>query len=147
MFCRLTASTARALLCMADVEFGILVIVEAVVACPEPEHCHLFPAWLKGSRGQSCSTVGARAHLYETRDLAPTCTNISLLKSCETHLGTCTVTARPILLSHLAVPLPHATGTPPGSQLGHRLRERRRRRPTPSQKRQRLSEVRNNRVV
>ena len=29
-------------LCMADAEFGIQVIVEAVVACPEPEHCHLF---------------------------------------------------------------------------------------------------------
>ena len=42
MFCCLTASSARALLCMADVEFGIQVIVEAVVACPEPEHCHLF---------------------------------------------------------------------------------------------------------
>ena len=37
MFCCLTASTARALLCMADAEFGIQVIVEAVVACPEPE--------------------------------------------------------------------------------------------------------------
>ena len=44
MFCCLTASTARALLCMANAEFGILVIVEAVVACPEPEHCHLFPS-------------------------------------------------------------------------------------------------------
>ena len=42
MFCCLTASTARALLCMADAEFGIQVIAEAVVACPEPEHCHLF---------------------------------------------------------------------------------------------------------
>ena len=30
MFCCLTASTARALLCMADAEFGIQVIVEAV---------------------------------------------------------------------------------------------------------------------
>ena len=38
MFCCLTASTARALLCMADAEFGIQVIVGAVVACPEPEH-------------------------------------------------------------------------------------------------------------
>ena len=37
MFCCLTASTARALLCRADVEFGIQVIVEAVMACPEPE--------------------------------------------------------------------------------------------------------------
>ena len=44
MFCCLTASTARALLCMANAEFGIQVIVEAVVACPEPEHCHLFPS-------------------------------------------------------------------------------------------------------
>ena len=44
MFCCLTASTARALLCIANVEFGIQVIVEAVVACPEPEHCHLFPS-------------------------------------------------------------------------------------------------------
>ena len=42
MFCCLTISTTRALLCVADVEFGIQVIVEAVVACPEPEHCH-FP--------------------------------------------------------------------------------------------------------
>ena len=42
MFCYLTASTARALLSMANAEFGIQVIVEAVVACPEPEHCHLF---------------------------------------------------------------------------------------------------------
>ena len=38
----LTASTARALLCMADVEFRIQVMAEVVVACPEPEHCHLF---------------------------------------------------------------------------------------------------------
>ena len=44
MFCCLTASTARALLCMADVEFGIRATGEAVVACPEPEHCHLFPS-------------------------------------------------------------------------------------------------------
>ena len=44
MFFCLTASTARALLCMVNVEFGIQVIVEAVVACPEPEHCHLFPS-------------------------------------------------------------------------------------------------------
>ena len=44
MFCCLTASTARALLCMADAGFGTQVIVEAVVACPEPEHCHLFPS-------------------------------------------------------------------------------------------------------
>ena len=42
MLCCLTASTTRELLCMADAEFGIQVIVEAVVACPEPEHCHLF---------------------------------------------------------------------------------------------------------
>ena len=32
MFCCLTASAARALLCMADVEFKIHVIVEAVAA-------------------------------------------------------------------------------------------------------------------
>ena len=44
MFCCLTASTARALLCMANVEFGIQVIVEAVVACLEPEYCYLFPS-------------------------------------------------------------------------------------------------------
>ena len=44
MFCCLTASTARALLCIANVEFRIQVIVEVVVACPEPEHCHLFPS-------------------------------------------------------------------------------------------------------
>ena len=40
----LTASTTRALLCMADAEFGIQVIAEAVVACREPEHCYLFPS-------------------------------------------------------------------------------------------------------
>ena len=34
IFCCLTASTARALLCIADGEFGIQTIVEAVVACP-----------------------------------------------------------------------------------------------------------------
>ena len=39
MFCCLTASTTRALLCMANAELGIQVIVDAVVACPEPEHC------------------------------------------------------------------------------------------------------------
>ena len=57
--CCLTASTTRALLCMADAEFRIQVMAEAVVACPEPEHCHLFPFWLKGSKGQSCCTVSA----------------------------------------------------------------------------------------
>ena len=31
-----------ALLCMADVECRIQVMVEAVVACPESEHCHMF---------------------------------------------------------------------------------------------------------
>ena len=35
MFYCLTASTARALLCMANAEFGIQVMAEAVVACPE----------------------------------------------------------------------------------------------------------------
>ena len=44
MFCCLIVSTIRALLCMVDVEFGLQVIVEAVVACPEPEHRHLFPS-------------------------------------------------------------------------------------------------------
>ena len=44
MFCCLTASTARALLCKANEEFGIQVIVEAVVASPDPEHSHLFPS-------------------------------------------------------------------------------------------------------
>ena len=47
MFCCLTASNARALLCMADVEFRMQVVVEAVVACPEPEDCHLFPSCQK----------------------------------------------------------------------------------------------------
>ena len=42
-FSCLTASTAKALLCMADAEFRIQVMVEAVVVCPEPEHCHCFP--------------------------------------------------------------------------------------------------------
>ena len=60
MFCCLTASTARALLCIASAEFGIQVIVEAVVACPEPEHS-LVPVRLRGSRGQPCCTVGACA--------------------------------------------------------------------------------------
>ena len=31
-----------ALLCMADAEFRMQMMVEAVVACPKPEHCHLF---------------------------------------------------------------------------------------------------------
>ena len=44
MFCCVTASTARALLCMANAEFGIQVIVEAVVACPKAEYCNLFPS-------------------------------------------------------------------------------------------------------
>ena len=47
MFCCLTARTARALLCMADAEFGIQVIAEAVVACPygraRPSLTSLFP--------------------------------------------------------------------------------------------------------
>ena len=42
MVCCMAASTARALLCIAYAEFRIQVMVEAVVACPEPEHCHLF---------------------------------------------------------------------------------------------------------
>ena len=42
MFCCLTASTGRALLCIANAEFGIQVIVEAVMACPEPEHRPLY---------------------------------------------------------------------------------------------------------
>ena len=44
LFCCLTASTARVLLSMANGEFRIQVMVEAVVACPEPEHYHLFPS-------------------------------------------------------------------------------------------------------
>ena len=44
MFCCLTACTARALLRMANGEFRIQVITDAVVACPEPEQCHLFPS-------------------------------------------------------------------------------------------------------
>ena len=44
MFCCLIVSTARALLCEADAECRIQVMVEAVVTCPEPEHCHLFPS-------------------------------------------------------------------------------------------------------
>ena len=40
MFCCLTASTARALLCM---EFRIQMMVEAAVACPEPEHVFSIP--------------------------------------------------------------------------------------------------------
>ena len=64
MFCCLTASTARALLCMASAEFGIQVIAEAVVACPEPEHLLLVPVWLTGSRGQPCCTVGTFASTW-----------------------------------------------------------------------------------
>ena len=44
MFCCLTASTARALLSIADAELRIQVIIEAVVACPEPDYCHVFPS-------------------------------------------------------------------------------------------------------
>ena len=44
MFCCLAASTSRALLCVADAEFGIQVIVGAVVAGPQLEHGHLFPS-------------------------------------------------------------------------------------------------------
>ena len=44
MFCCLTASTARALLYIAGADLRIQVIVEVVVACPEPEPCHLFPS-------------------------------------------------------------------------------------------------------
>ena len=40
MFCCLTASTAGALLCVANVEFGIQVIAEAVVTCPEEDKLH-----------------------------------------------------------------------------------------------------------
>ena len=36
MFCCLTASSARVMLCMADIVFRILVIAKAVVACPKP---------------------------------------------------------------------------------------------------------------
>ena len=39
---------------MADAEFGIQVIAAAVVACPEPEHCHLFPS---GSQVEVVSLV------------------------------------------------------------------------------------------
>ena len=42
MLCCRTVSAARALLCVADAEFRIQVMAEAVVACPEPEYCHLF---------------------------------------------------------------------------------------------------------
>ena len=45
---------------MADAGFGMQVLVEAVVACPEPEHS-LGPIWLTGSKGQPCCTVGACA--------------------------------------------------------------------------------------
>ena len=34
-----TASTARALLCMADAEFRVWVVDEAIVARAESEHC------------------------------------------------------------------------------------------------------------
>ena len=44
MFFCLIASNARALLCLDNAEFRIQVMVEVVVACPEPEHCHLFPS-------------------------------------------------------------------------------------------------------
>ena len=44
MSCCRTASTTRALLCRASAELGAQVVVEAVVACPEPEHYHLHQA-------------------------------------------------------------------------------------------------------
>ena len=47
IFCCLTTSTARALLCMAGAEFRIQVMVGAVVACPKPEHYHLYPSGKK----------------------------------------------------------------------------------------------------
>ena len=40
----MTTIITRALLCMADSEFIMQVIVEAAVACSEPEQCHLFPS-------------------------------------------------------------------------------------------------------
>ena len=48
MFCCLTASTTRALLCMTNAEFGIQVIVEAVVACPKPEYCNSYKSRVSG---------------------------------------------------------------------------------------------------
>ena len=32
---------------MADAEFRIQVMAEEAVACPESEHCHLFPSGFK----------------------------------------------------------------------------------------------------
>ena len=46
MFCCSTAGTARALLCMANAEFGIQVTDEAVVACTIPLYCQMRSAWL-----------------------------------------------------------------------------------------------------
>ena len=61
MFCCLTAKIARTLLCMANAEFRIQVMVEVVVACPEPEYCHLFPSGYKIVGVKSCCTGGGRA--------------------------------------------------------------------------------------
>ena len=58
MFCCLTASTTRALLCMADAKFRIQVMVQMVVACHEPEHCHLFPS-VNDVRGQTLTSFSA----------------------------------------------------------------------------------------
>ena len=45
MFCCLATSPAGALLCLANAELGVQVMVEAVVSCPEPEDDHLFSSW------------------------------------------------------------------------------------------------------
>ena len=45
MFCCLTVSPTWALLGLSDTEFCVKVVVQAVVACPEPEHDHLLSSW------------------------------------------------------------------------------------------------------
>ena len=48
MFCCLVASLAGALVCVADAEFCVQMMVQAVVACPESEYRDLLSSsWSK----------------------------------------------------------------------------------------------------
>ena len=42
MFCCVTASITGALVCLANVEFGVQVAFQVVVACPETKHSCLL---------------------------------------------------------------------------------------------------------
>ena len=106
MFWCLTASTARALLCMADVEFGIQVMVEAVVACPEPEHCHLFPP---GSRYCGRGPVKAVTWLSMsyTTPLHTSCVGVRWKMSYTTPLHTSCVGVRWKMCTAYTASFPH----------------------------------------